>query len=245
MLLVPYGTANPEAARSLLLLQDIWSGVHGLRTNEVNWAWSSEILSARNYPFGAPSLSHYLQNPHLLSSVNLSIQSLHLFPGAEYLRVMNFSQALQGKQFLKKIQLGLPLFAHQAEELIPLLIAPYEREIHEGVVPIFCAHPTADPHARALQNSLAQLLLRHNARLWVMGCEPVPVIPMENRSVLLVPLLLVAGGHWSQEDESLIYLRQLLKSNGLNIQVIHQGLSSNLALMNNWALRPFMVLKSA
>jgi len=217
IVLAPYGTLNKDALGTYDCIRAAYE--RAFPGSPVLLAFTSKLMARRlleKEGVAVPEVPAALDRLHAEGSKRAILQSLQIVPGSEFHRAAALARFWQaGQKAFDRLALGLPLLAslddcRRVSNLLPAFLSVSngldsgqgKKQIDSVVL---VAHGTGHP-ADALYSQLSEVLRREHKdaiNVFLGSIEGYPGLAeitedlksCKTKSVLLLPFLLVAGGH--------------------------------------------------
>ena len=251
LLLVTFGTSVESAQKSFANIEKKMQAA--FPNADVRWAYTSQIIRDKL----AKEQKKQIDSPEIALAKlmdegykEVTLQSLHMLPGAEF-HALNANahmfEAMRGG--IKKIRIGYPLLVNNQsmEEVLEAAVkhlVPKERKAEDAVV--FMGHGTHHP-ADAIYSAMMYKAQRMDPNCYVGTVEGFPTFDeileaLKAKGVkkaYLIPLMTVAGDHSindmaGDEDDSWL---SLLKEAGIEGVPVLKGLAECDAIVDIWIKR--------
>ncbi len=243
-ILLAFGTSDQEAQKSLQAIEDAYKkrGIHTMMT------YSSNIIRKKLAGAGKTiySITEALDVAAKKGYKNIEIQSLHVAPAEEYMKINRLiarSMEKYPKRF-ESVYFGHPLLMseHDLEKTVAAVIndLPKERKASEAV--IFMGHGnnrgTGDILLKAVNNEMQS----KDAFIWLANVEGalpferlLPILKAQNvKKVWLKPFMIVAGDHAKNDmaGSEADSWKSILLKNGYEVEAIVEGMGHNKAIQD-------------
>ena len=251
LLLVTFGTSVESAQKSFANIEKKMQAA--FPNADVRWAYTSQIIRDKL----AKEQKKQIDSPEIALAKlmdegykEVTLQSLHVLPGAEF-HALNANahmfEAMRGG--IKKIRIGYPLLVNNQsmEEVLEAAVkhmVPKERKAEDAVV--FMGHGTHHP-ADAIYSAMMYKAQRMDPNCYVGTVEGFPtfdeILDMLKakgvKKAYPIPLMSVAGDHSINDmagDEDDSWLSQLKKAGIEGVPVL-KGLAECDAIVDIWIKR--------
>jgi sirohydrochlorin cobaltochelatase len=247
IVLTAYGTLKPDALSTYHKIEDRYQ--REFPGCEIRLAFSSDLMRRRlaeKESVFIPSPFSALAEMRDCGAKDVVVQSLQIVPGNEFHKLASLLRGLRQVETglgFQSLQLGLPLLAglkdcRYVSKAVSSLIrenvaqdSDADLQSHRAIV--LAGHGSGHP-ADSLYLTLAQILLERYKGVFAGTLEGYPSIEevlkqlaiFQAKSVLIVPLFLVSGGHVMKDlaGESPDSWKSRVKRQGYSAEVICQGL---------------------
>lgn len=241
-ILLAFGTSDPEAQKALKAIEDAYKE-HGRNTMMV---YSSNIIRNKlnKQGKGVYSIDEALDAAAKQGYKNLEIQSLHVSPAEEYMKINRLiarSMERNPKRF-DSVFFGHPLLMSEKdlERSVAAMITslPKERKANEAV--IFMGHGNSRGTGDILLKAVNTEMQETDSLIWLANVEGalpfdrlLPLLKEKNvKKVWLQPFMIVAGDHAKNdmkgaEEDS---WTSILTKNGYIVESIVKGMGQNEAI---------------
>ena len=251
LLLVTFGTSVESAQKSFANVEKKMKAA--FPNTEIRWAYTSHIIRDKL----AKEQKKRIDSPEIALArlmdegyKEVTLQSLHMLPGAEF-HALNANarmfEAMRGG--IKKIRIGYPLLVNNKsmDEVLEAAfkdIVPKERKPEDAV--LFMGHGTHHP-ADAVYSAMMYKAQQMDPNCYVGTVEGFPtfdeILDMLKakgvKKAYLIPLMTVAGDHSindmaGDEEDS---WKSLLKAAGIEGVPVLKGLAEYDAIVDIWIQR--------
>lgn len=248
ILVVAFGTSVPEARKSIDNLVN--SAKKAFPDTEVRLAYTSNIIRrkiAKEQKLNIPTPTSALAQMNDEGFTHVYVMPMHIIPGEEYDDIKGLVdgfRAVRGKYEFREIELGKPFLASaaDAERMAEILIKRFASELKKpGTGIVLMGHGTPHHPAHAMYSQL-QVALDKKApgRFFIGTVEAEPEIDevitrlkghREVRSLVLSPLMIVAGDHAHNDlagkDDPESWLNRLKKAGYKDMKEVLVGLGED------------------
>ncbi len=235
-ILLAFGTSDAEAQKSLYAIENAYKK----RGNDTMMTFSSNIIRKKLKSQGQTiySIEEALDEAFKKGYKNLEIQSLHVAPAEEYMKINRLiarSMERNPKRF-NSVYFGHPLLMSEKdlEKAVNAVInsLPKERKNDEAVV--FMGHGNNRGTGDILLKAVNTQMQDTDKLIWLANVEGalpfdrlLPILKEKNiKKVWLKPFMIVAGDHAKNdmagdEDDS---WKSILLKNGFEVECIIEGM---------------------
>jgi sirohydrochlorin cobaltochelatase len=246
ILLVTFGTSYPEARKAFdnidTRVKAQWPGV------EVRWAYTSGFIRAKLHKKGieidSPAKALAIMSEEGFTQV--AVQSLHIFPGAEFHDLVNTVKALTGiPGGIEQTTIGRPLISRHEdlEQMAGFVHAQFSGQLNDKKALLLMGHGTS--HGSNIYYPGFQYYLDLFPEHIEMGTvegfpsldNAIARLKQEHiREVVLTPFMSVAGDHAQndmagEDDKS---WKSVLKREGFSVDVVMKGLAEYDKVVDLW-----------
>jgi sirohydrochlorin cobaltochelatase len=245
IVLAPYGSLSSRALATYRRIIEAYE--KQFPGHPVRLAFTSRLMSRRleeREGIFVPGLSGALEDLDSIGCKGAAVQSLHIVPGEEFHKIAAAVRELKGGNAvgLSSLVLGRPLLSclqdcQAVSSLLPSILSRHAGISHrgedEGMVTLMVGHGTGHP-ADSIYCLFARTLKKEHKNILFGSIEgslgPEDALQDLNasgaRTVLLMPFLIVAGGH-AQDDifgSSSESWKSILLREGYAVSSIRQGI---------------------
>lgn len=250
LLLVTFGTSVPSAQEAFAKVEKKMRAA--FPNMEIRWAYTSHIIREKLAGEGKMIDSPEIALAKLMDEgyQRVTMQSLHMLPGAEfheiYVNAKLFAEMSGG---FKEVRTGYPLLVDNRSmdavlDVVSSTIIPKERKPEDAVV--LMGHGTHHP-SDAIYSAMMYKAQERDANCFVGTVEGSPTFDevlaklkaKGVKKVYLIPLMTVAGDHSINDmagDESDSWKSQLTQAGIEAVPVLH-GLAEYDAIIDIWINR--------
>ena len=235
-ILLAFGTSDPEAKQSL----DAIGAAYKKRGKDVMWVYSSNIIRKKLNDQGEEvfSIDEALDEAHKRGYKNLEIQSLHVAPAEEYMKVNRLiarSMERNPDRF-DSVVFGQPLLMSKKD--LDITVAAVQKVLAQkrkpGEAVVLMGHGNNRGTGDILFVGVNQAFQSVDPLIWVANVEGatpftrMPALLKEAgvKKVWLMPLMIVAGDHAKNDmaGPEADSWTTILKKEGFQVESIVQGL---------------------
>ena len=250
LLLVTFGTSVPKAQKAFGHVEEKMRAA--FPNTEIRWAYTSHIIRKKLAGQGKQIDSPEVALAKLMDEgyEQVTMQSLHMLPGAEFHEIYTNAQLFEGMSGgIKTVRTGYPLLVdnQSMDEVLDAVftqIVPKERKPEDAVV--LMGHGTHHP-SDAIYSAMMYKAQEKDANCFVGTVEGFPTFDevlkkLQAKGVkkaYLIPLMTVAGDHTINDmagDEPDSWKSQLTKV-GIESVPVMQGLAEYDAIVDIWVKR--------
>ncbi len=250
LLLVTFGTSVPKAQKAFGHVEEKMRAA--FPNTEIRWAYTSHIIRKKLAGQGKQIDSPEVALAKLMDEgyEQVTMQSLHMLPGAEFHEIYTNAQLFEGMSGgIKTVRTGYPLLVDNQSmdavlDAVFTQIVPKERKPEDAVV--LMGHGTHHP-SDAIYSAMMYKAQEKDANCFVGTVEGFPTFDevlkkLQAKGVkkaYLIPLMTVAGDHTINDmagDEPDSWKSQLTKV-GIESVPVMQGLAEYDAIVDIWVKR--------
>lgn len=250
LLLVTFGTSVPKAQKAFVNIEKQMRAA--FPDMEIRWAYTSHIIRKKLAGQGKQIDSPEMALAKLMDEgyQHVTMQSLHMIPGAEFHEIFSNAQAFAGMHGgIENIRTGYPLLVDNPsmDEVLDAVfthIVPKDRRDEDAVV--LMGHGTHHP-SDALYSAMMYKAQVKDPNCYVGTVEGFPTFEevlaqlqaKGTKKAYLIPLMTVAGDHSINDmasDEPDSWKSQLKKA-GIEAVPVMQGLAENESIVAIWIKR--------
>ena len=250
LLLVTFGTSVPKAQKAFGHVEEKMRAA--FPNTEIRWAYTSHIIRKKLAGQGKQIDSPEVALAKLMDEgyEQVTMQSLHMLPGAEFHEIYTNAQLFEGMSGgIKTVRTGYPLLVDNQSmdavlDAVFTQIVPKERKPEDAVV--LMGHGTHHP-SDAIYSAMMYKAQEKDANCFVGTVEGFPTFDevlkkLQAKGVkkaYLIPLMTVAGDHTINDmagDEPDSWKSQLTKA-GIESVPVMQGLAEYDAIVDIWVKR--------
>ncbi len=247
-ILLAFGTSDPEAEKSLQAIEDAYKKRAENYGGHTMMVFSSNIIRKKLREQGKTvySIDEALDMAAKKGYKNLEIQSLHVAPAEEYMKVNRLiarSMERNPNRF-ESVFFGHPLLMSEKDlELsVDAVIndLPKERQKNEAV--IFMGHGNNRGTGDILLKSVNTQMQSVDPLIWLANVEGalpfdriLPLLAEKNvKKVWLAPFMIVAGDHAKNDmaGSEADSWKSILTQNGYQVETLVKGMGHNKTIQN-------------